>query len=997
MTFFNSNLAKISLMKARITEILEDRSILLTQQYFKLQKLFESKYGKDTIVLMEVGTFFETYEVNNDEEKIGKAKEIAELLNIQLTRKNKSILENSQTNPLMAGVPAVSFEKHINRIIQEQKYTIAIIKQIGTPPNVKRVLEAIISPGTNFDFAVNSDENNITSIVVDQVRGNYLIGYSAIDVTTGKCYYNEVFGTSEDSSFALDEVFNYMNMHKTSEVVVTFLDKSIDQKEVIEYLELSHKTFHISAIRPKIVYQNELFKNVFEIESLLTPIEHLNMERYALASESLAILIDFVIGHDSKIIQKLSFPIKLDVSKYIYLGNNALEQLNILETPHQPNLLKLINNTSTAMGKRLLKERLTHPIKDEKELQRRYKLSKDLYDYHTPIEGALANIYDIERLTRRIKLNRLHPFELNYLYDSLESIKEIVSFMENYNFVKPPCSSDDINIFLKTIDDTFDLTTCGKFMLKDLDSNMVVGGVNSKIDELLKQNKELEEQLDVFREHILKFLKTDDRNFITIDRLGKEGFYIGLTKNRFSSIKKELLESHLIIDDQLYLFKDFNIKIQTTSVKITNTLTSTISDKYVHNIQKIIELNKQVFKEKISQYEEKFASILLELVSFIAEVDLTVSNIKMAKKYNYTAPKIVKRDEKTNFIEIIELRHPIIESSQECGIYVPNDIILGDLTLASKEHKDNLIIKNSRPDNIIDNKMHGVLLYGINSSGKSSLMKSIGICVIMAQAGFYVPANSFRFCLFDEVFTRISGSDNIAKGLSSFAVEMLELKNIFNRASTNSLILGDEISHSTETMSGVSIVASAILKLAKLKSIFVFATHLHQLPEIAEIEKLKNIICLHLSVFYNEDDDKLVFNRKLSYGSGSSMYGLEFAKSLHMDKEFLNMANSIRKRLTDDYDTIERLSQKKTSTYNKDLYIASCAICGAAVDDVHHIKEQHKSDQNDFIGHISKNHKYNLIPLCKKHHKMVHNGEININGFVTTSKGLELHYSNIEK
>jgi len=984
-------------MKEEIQGILEDKSLLLTQQYFKLQEIFEAKYGKDTVVLIEVGTFFETYEVNNDEEQIGKAKEIAELLNIQLTRKNKSILENSQKNPLMAGVPAISFEKHINRIIQEQRYTIAIIKQVGIPPNVRRVLDAIISPGTNFDFAVSSDENNITSITVDMIRGNYLIGYSAIDVTTGKCFFNEMFGTSEDPSFALDEVFNYMNMHKTSEVVITFCDKNINQKEVCEYLELSQKTFHISTIRPRIAYQNELFRNVFDIQSLLTPIEHLNMERYALASESLAILIDFVIGHDSKIIEKLSYPIKLDVSRYIYLGNNALEQLNILEMPHQPNLLKLINNTATAMGKRLLKERLTHPIKDEKELKRRYKLSNDLYDYHSPIENSLSNIYDIERLTRRIKLNRLHPFELNYLYDSLGSIQEIVKFMENYNFVKTPCSSDDIEIFIKTIEETFDLSCSGKFMLKDIDSNMIAKGIDSKVDALIKNNELLEEKLDIFVEHILKFLKSDDKNLISVTRLGKEGFFIGLTKNRYASIKKELLESHLIIDDELYLFKDFSIKVQTNSVKITNKLTATISDQYVHNLQRIIALNKVIFKEKIEYYEKKFAPMLLELVSFIAEVDLTVSNIKTAKKYNFVQPKIVKQEEiKTNFLEVIELRHPIIEATEENGIYVPNDIVLGDLTKVSKEHKDNLIIKNSHYENILENEMHGILLYGINSSGKSSLMKSIGIAVIMAQSGFYVPCKSMRFCLFDEVFTRISGSDNIAKGLSSFAVEMLELKNIFNRATPNSLILGDEISHSTETMSGVSIVASAILKLASLKSQFVFATHLHQLPVIKEIEKLNNIICLHLSVLYNEEDDKLVFNRKLSYGSGSSMYGLEFAKSLHMDKEFLKVANDIRKRLTDDYDTLERLTKKKTSTYNKDLYIASCAICGAAVDDVHHIKEQNKADKDGFIGHINQNHKFNLIPLCKKHHKLVHEGKININGFVTTTKGLELHYSSVE-
>ena len=220
-------------MREEVTALLENRNELLTITYFKIQELFDKKYGENALVLMEIGTFFEVYEVNNEKEKIGKAKEIAELLNIQLTRKNKSILENSKENPIMAGVPAISFEKHLARIIAEQKYTIAIIKQKGTPPNVSRYLDVVVSPGTNFDFVVEQDDNFITSIVIDQIRGNYLIGYSAIDVTTAKCYYNEVFGTNEDKFFALDEVFNYMNMHKTSEIIVTLIDKNINQKEII--------------------------------------------------------------------------------------------------------------------------------------------------------------------------------------------------------------------------------------------------------------------------------------------------------------------------------------------------------------------------------------------------------------------------------------------------------------------------------------------------------------------------------------------------------------------------------------------------------------------------------------------------------------------------------------------------------------------------------------------------------------------------------------------
>ncbi|MCP4969811.1 MAG: DNA mismatch repair protein [Arcobacter sp.] len=983
-------------MREEIQELLDQKKTLLTVTYFKLQRLFEKRYGANTVVLMEIGTFFEVYEVNNDEEQIGKAKEIAELLNIQLTRKNKSILENSQENPIMAGVPAISLEKHLARIISEQKYTVVIIRQRGLPPKVNRYLDTVISPGTNFDFVIDQDENNITSLVVDQIKGIYLIGYSAIDVTTGKCFYNEVHGTSEDKFFSLDEVFNYMNMHKTNEIIISFADKNINQKEVIDYLELNLKTFHIGGFTPKISYQNELFKNVFSIESLLTSIEHLDMERVPLSTESLAILIDFVIGHDSNIVQKLSYPQKLDVSKYIYLGNNALEQLNIIETTHNPSLIKLINNTSTAMGKRLLKERLTHPVKDSKELLRRYALSKELYDYYAPIENELANIYDIERLTRRIKLSRLHPFELNYLYDSLLSIKEVVSFMENYKFISPPCSLAQLQMFIDSIESTFDLSISGKYMLKDVECNMVCDGINVTIDELNKQNEELYSKLELLRTHVLSFINTKDANYVSIQRLDKEGFFLSLTKNRFNLIREELLNSHIIIDDELLLIKDFHIKVQTTSVKISCKFIDSISDKYVHNLRKIIELNKHVFKEKLTEFEKKFATLLEELVQFIAEVDLTISNIKTAKKYNYVCPKIVKTKDEENFLEVLDLRHPIIEINEEKGIYVPNDILLGDLSLAKEDLKNNVILKNSNPININNNKMHGVLLYGINSSGKSSLMKSIGIAVILAQAGFYVPAKSMRFAIFDSVFTRISGADNIAKGLSSFAVEMLELKNIFNRATKQSLILGDEISHSTETMSGVSIVASSILKLSKLESIFLFATHLHQLPEIEELKKLKNIIALHLSVMYEDEKDKLLFDRKLKYGSGSSMYGLEFAKSLHMDKEFLQVANDIRKKLTDDYSSVERLTHKKSSKYNKDVFVSSCIICGRACDDVHHIKEQARANQDGFIGHVNANHKYNLIPLCKEHHKMVHDGTINVNGFVSTSKGLELHYTSVE-
>ena len=205
-------------------------------------------------------------------------------------------------------------------------------------------------------------------------------------------------------------------------------------------------------------------------------------------------------------------------------------------------------------------------------------------------------------------------------------------------------------------------------------------------------------------------------------------------------------------------------------------------------------------------------------------------------------------------------------------------------------------------------------------------MKSIGLSVVLAQAGFFVPALELRFGLYDKLFTRIVSQDNLYKGLSTFAVEMMELKNIFNRANERSLVLGDEISQGTETESALAIVSSAILKLISLKSTFIFATHLHQLGNIPQLKDLKHLIFLHLGIKYDETNDTLIYNRVLQLGQGDSLYGLEFAKSLHMDTEFLQMAQTIRENLDNSGSEIKKLRKKKSSKYNKDLFLTKCAL-----------------------------------------------------------------------
>ena len=407
------------------------------------------------------------------------------------------------------------------------------------------------------------------------------------------------------------------------------------------------------------------------------------------------------------------------------------------------------------------------------------------------------------------------------------------------------------------------------------------------------------------------------------------------------------------------------------------------------NRRKIITLVKDRYIQLQALYERRYSLLFDRVIAYVADLDVGVSSSKVSQEYKHSRPMIVEVKDDENFMQVMQLRHPLIETQERGGIYVPNDIVMGTRDYMDLPHPETVMLDVNVHDG---HDINGVLLYGINSSGKSSLMKSIGIAVLMAQSGFFVSAAVMKFSLYDSLFTRIVSKDNLAKGLSTFAVEMLEMKNIFNRATVRSLVLGDEISHGTETLSGVAIVASAIIKLAKLRSLFLFATHLHQLSTMKEITTLDNVVDLHLSVEYDEAKDALLFNRVLQAGSGSSIYGLEFAKSLHMDEEFLNTANTIRKRLANDFDELELLVKKKKSKYNKDLYVTKCVICGAVAEDVHHISQRSLADKAGFIGHFHENHKHNLVPLCKEHHNQIHDGKLHVGGFMMTSNGLELQF-----
>lgn len=303
------------------------------------------------------------------------------------------------------------------------------------------------------------------------------------------------------------------------------------------------------------------------------------------------------------------------------------------------------------------------------------------------------------------------------------------------------------------------------------------------------------------------------------------------------------------------------------------------------------------------------------VLSFIAQLDVSVTSALVAKRYGLSRPTLVKTRQDESFMQVMGLRHLLVEV--QGNDYVPNDIVMGNRDYLDVPYPDTVML-NPRVHDGAD--INGVLLYGINSSGKSSLMKSIGIAVILAQGGFFIPAKAMKFSPFEALFTRILSRDNVVKSLSTFGVEMLELNSIFHKVTPKTLVLGDEISHGTETLSAVAIVASTILHLADKKSLFILTTHLHQLSIVQEVTRLRNVVNLHLSVHYDEQSDRLIYDRVLRAGRGSSVYGLEFAQSLHMHEGFLANAKRIRENLASEFDGLELTRQLK-SPKAKSMYV----------------------------------------------------------------------------
>ena len=972
---------------------------MILDEYLEYQKKYVKKYGDKTIVLMEVGMFFELYGVKNSTEVLGKVPEIADLLNIQMSRKNKNIIENSRSNPLMAGVPNHSIKKYIS-ILMNHNWTVVLIEQKNAGNNlIERSVSNIYSPGTAIECNDQCETNNLISIYLEQVEQInsrnkiYVAGISVIDLSTGKNKIFQINSLMDDNNLCLDELYRFINIHNPREIIIYSKDLDLSKDELVRYLEIENKVCHIflNETDPniyKLSYQTEFLQKIYPNTGLLSVIEYLDLEKSIYGLISFIFLLRFAYEHNQIVINKINKPEIWNKNKYLSLTHSSIYQLNLVSTDNIDyhnsrfkSLFHVLNKTQTIIGKRLLKERLLNPIINKDELEKRYnyietfleKENEDSIELYKQFETNLSNIRDIDRLHRKISLGLLPPCEFYTLNISYQSILDIVDILEQTPQLQEliPKHINGFKEYVEEYRKLFELDEIVKYNFANITNSFFKKGVHKIIDDIQVEIEVIKLQyMDIIKK-LSKMIDENNENCIKLEYNEQCGYYLSLTNKRCLKLKESLsnISSPIKINDTLELnSNDIGFDKRNANVKLIIDICSKMSTQLI-NLQETVK--KEVhsyYLQCLEQFDEKYCSYLKEIVDFVGEIDVITSNSKNARVYRYSKP-ILSTQDTNSYVKATSIRHPIIERIEDKLEYINNDITLG-----------------------IDN-LNGILLYGVNASGKSSLMKSVGLTIIMAQAGMYVPCDKLEYEPYHYLFTRISNNDNLFKGQSTFAVEMSELRSILKRSNSNSLILGDELCSGTEWISGQSIVASGIIFLAKKKTNFIFATHMHQLVDIDEVKQLENVKSKHLKVEYDYDSGKLIYDRKITDGVGSSTYGLEVCKAMDLDKEFLEIANKIRNNY---FEKKSLIDSPKKSHFNNNLYFDSCKICGQDAEDVHHIKYQSTSDNEGYIGYYHKNIRHNLVPLCRNCHNETHQDKCQINGYIKTSNGIELDYKKIE-
>ena len=993
----------------------------LIKEYFELTKKYQDEYGENTILLMQVGAFFEVYGIFNVNKEMiegSKINDFSQICELNVVDKNTCVGEN---NIMMAGFKDFQIEKYLKKI-QDAGYTAVVYTQDENTKNTTRSLAGIFSPGTYFHSETQSLSNSTTCIWIDFIenkvimKGKYVaVGISNIDIYTGKTTLFQFKEIYVNNPTTYDELERFISIYNPSEVIL--ISNLPDRKEldnIISYAGIScnliHK-IHLNSVLSdkkstnvknceKQAYQKEILSKFYKFDNFDIFIQNFNENN--IATQSLCYLLDFIYQHNPQLVNKITEPIFETTSKRLTLANHSLKQLNIINDGNvKPTkyscISDMLNNCLTPMGKRKFLYNILNPVCDEETLNREYDITEHVLNhlnfFDKEIRTKLIQIRDLSKFERQIHLKKITPKSFYTIYNNLKIANDLFNVIKTDDYITNYLNIFDKNILeignicellLNVINKNIDIQ-----IAKDIDQsqnfelNFIRHGVDSELDKKTDTLKYSELALDSIREYLSNLIENKEKktqktsDFVKIHETEKNNYSLICTSRRCKILEDALPNKET---DVLLKIKknnsetEFPFKISKNYLNYEKQSSSNnfIFSNQINSICNDISKIKISMKEHITlvynQFIEEFGLLqqqIERIINFITIIDVIFTKASIAKNFNYCKPKIVKAEKA--FVSAKGLRHCLIEQFQTNELYVKNDISLGD--------------------GITD----GILLYGTNAVGKTTIIRALGISIIMAQSGLYVPCTEFIFKPYKHIFTRIIGNDNIFKGLSTFEVEMSELRTILRMMEQDSLILGDELCSGTETISAISIFIAGIQKLYHCKSSFIFATHLHEIVDYDEITELKTVHLKHMEVTYNKELDSLIYDRKLKDGPGANMYGLEVCKSLNLPNDFLEAANQIRLKYNTDGKSILSLKQ---SRYNANKIVSICEKCGKNPGtEVHHLHHQADANLDGIINTqdnvFHKNNLANLMTLCEKCHNEIHKKNIKQKK-VKTSKGEKL-------
>ena len=787
----------------------------------------------------------------------------------------------------MCGVPYHAVDTYLNRLVIKG-YKVAICEQVEDPKLakglVKREVIKIVTPGTNFNTSgLEAAKNNYLMSIV-YYGDNY--GIAVSDITTGDFFVTEV-----DTERTL---FDEINKFVPSEIIINkaFCMSGIDLSTVTE------KQGIFTSELDTWYFDDETCEKVLKEHFGVASLDGLGLKDYKTAVIAAGGLLNYLYETQKNTLPHLTRIVPYQTGKYMIIDSFTRRNLELTETLREKqkkgSLLYVLDKTKTAMGARLLRNMIEQPLIDSAEIIKRQDAIEEFNEdtiLRDELREYLNPIYDLERLIGRISTKSANPRDLIAFKASLEMLPYIKYLLENRNSVL----IKEIYEELDDLKDIFELIKAS--IVEEPPIAVKEGGI-------IKEG--FDEEIDRFRH-----AKTEGKNWLTEYEMSeKERTGIKNLKIKYNKVFGYYFE---VSNSYKGLVPEDYIRKQTlvNGERYTTDRLKELEDTILGAEDKLFALEYEAF----CSIRDKIADNVVRIqkcASAVAKLDVFTNLSYVAMRNSYVRPKINEK----GVIDIKDGRHPVVEKVMNNDMFIPNDTLL-------------------------DNQTNRVaIITGPNMAGKSTYMRQTALIVLMAQIGSFVPAKQANISVVDRIFTRVGASDDLASGQSTFMVEMTEVANILRNATSNSLLILDEIGRGTSTFDGLSIAWAVVEHISNPKLIgakTLFATHYHELTELEGTINGVNNYCIAVK----EQGDDIVFLRKIVKGGADKSYGIQVAKLAGVPDSVIERAKELVAELTDadiskNAREIAKLSKNATKKKAKkldDVDLEQLSIFDAVKDD----------------------------------------------------------------